>query len=182
MKLSDFARVYGISERHARRLLVENEADMLGHYERQGNKGTVIDNIGVDILKSKLQKSYDVKIESASERERQLEGTITELSMRYAAAMEKLAENAGAVALLEAAKENVSRLEADRKEAQEQRLEAEKRAQEAEETAGAAEAEAERVRAENEELKALLEQIATSKGFKRRKLLKELKKRGGRHG
>lgn len=205
MKLSEFARIYGVSERHARRLLAENEADMCGHYERRGKEGTFLDNIGVDILKSKLSKTHEVQVLSSSERERQLETTLTELSMRYAAAMEKIAENAGTVALLEAAKEKERELEDRVKhaederqqavvtlevmrreakfradsafEAEEQRIEAEKRAQEAEKTAEVAEAEAERAKAEAEDLRAKLEQIAAARGLKRRKLLKDLKRR-----
>lgn len=201
MKLSEFARIYGVSERHARRLLAENEADMCGHYERRGKEGTFLDNIGVDILKSKLSKTHEMQVLSSSERERQLETNLTELSLRYAAAMEKIAESAGTAALLEAAKENGEKLEARavaaeeraiqaeadrlqavetlekvRLEADEQRVEAEKRAQAAEDVAELNAQEAERAKAEAEDLRAKLEQIAAARGLKRRKLLKDLKR------
>ena len=63
-------------------------------------------------------------------------------------------------------------------EAEEQRIEAEKRAQAAEDIAEMNAQEAERAKAEAEDLRALLEQIAAARGLKRRKLLKELRKRG----
>lgn len=210
MKLSEFANVYKVSERHVRRLIKKYESDMVGHYEQKGNEGTFIDDAGVEILKSKLKTPFEVSVGGPSDRERQLENTITELSMRYAAACEKLVENAGAVALLEAAKEKELLLEARADQAEERALEAEKKAEEAsrqavaatqkkletelalEEAKERAEAaedvaelnaqEAERAKAESAELRAKLEQIAAARGFKRRKLLKELKKKEERHG
>lgn len=206
MKLAEFASTYKVSERHVRRLIQKYEPDMAGHYEKRGNDGTFIDDIGVEILKSKLKTTFEVAVGGSSERERQLESTITELSMRYAAACEKLVENAGAVALLEAAKEKERALEARADRAEERALEAEKKAEEASRQAVAAtqkkletelalEAateraataediaelsaqEAERAKAEAEDLRAKLEEIAAARGFKRRKLLKELRKRG----
>lgn len=61
-------------------------------------------------------------------------------------------------------------------EAEEQRIEAEKRAQAAEDIAEINAQEAARAKAEAEDLRALLDQIAASRGLKRRKLLKKLKK------
>ena len=204
MKLSEFSSIYKVTERHARRLIQKHETDMAGHYEKHGNEGTFIDDVGVEILKSKLRATFEVTTESASERERQLESALTEMSMRYAAACEKLVENAGAVALLEAAKERSIALEARAENAEAGRLEAireaedlrraaqireaaaaeaERRALDAEtiaeinaQEAAAAAQEAERAKAVAADLQAKLDLIAASKGFKRRKLLKELRK------
>ena len=185
MKLAEFASTYKVSERHVRRLIQKYEPDMVGHYEKRGNDGTFIDNVGVEFLKSKLRTQVDVVVGGSSERERQLENAITELSMRYAAACEKLVENAGAVALLEAAKEKELALEARADRAEERALETELALEEAKERAAAAEdvaelnaQEAERAKAEAEDLRTKLEEIAAARGFKRRKLLKELRKRG----
>ena len=189
MKLSEFASIYKVSERHVRRLIQKYEADMVGHYEQRGNEGTYIDNVGVDILKSKLRTKVEVVVD-VSERERQLQATITELSLRYAAAMEKLNEAAGTRALLEAAEDRANdaveraaqaeaermQLEAAFKASEEYRVKAELRAEDSTR-------EAERAQAEAEDLRAQLEQIAAARGFKRRKLLKELKElKGGKHG
>lgn len=204
MKLAEFSSIYKVSERHVRRLIQKYETDMAGHYEKHGNEGTFLDDVGVEILKSKLRATFEVTVESASERERQLETALTELSMRYAAACEKLVENAGAVALLEAAKERSLALEARAENAEAGRLEAireiedlrkaaeereaamvdaERRAIDAEtvaeinaQEAAAATQDAERAKTAAADLQAQLDLIAVSKGFKRRKLLKELRK------
>lgn len=190
MKLSEFASVYNISERHARRLLAENEADIIGHYDRRGREGTFLDDVAVEVLRNKLQKQYTVSMEPASERERQLESTVTELSMRYAAAMEKLVENAGAVALLEAAKENVVQLEARASEAEIRANEREREIQDLKITLEGMRKEAryradeaqqldeERARAEVRaaDLQAQLDRLATAGYRERRQILKALKK------
>ena len=62
-------------------------------------------------------------------------------------------------------------------EAEEQRAAAERRAETAEDIAELNAQEAARAKAEAEDLRAKLEQIATARGFKRRKLLKELRRR-----
>lgn len=214
MRLAEFASSYKVSERHVRRLIQKYESDMVGHYEQRGNEGTFIDDVGVEFLKGKLRTQVDVVIEQPSDRERQLEQTLMALSLRYADAMEQLAKNAGAVALLEAAKEKELALEArvgqaeeraleaeaDRlqmsgaleemrreaqfraeaaHEAEEQRIEAERRAQTLEDVVEINAQEAARAKAEAEDLRAKLEAIAAARGFKRRKLLRELKKSRG---
>ena len=62
-------------------------------------------------------------------------------------------------------------------EAEEQRAAAERRAETAEDIAELNAQEAARAKAEAEDLRAKLEQIAAARGFKRRKLLKELRRR-----
>ena len=212
MKISEFANVFKVSERHVRRLINKYESELVGHYVQRGNDGTYLDDEGVEILKSKLRAQFDVVPEAGpSERERQLESTITELSMRYAAAMEKLAESAGSVALLEAAKENVEKLEArvsdaedrartaeyerlqvvnvlegmrreakmrfdEAQEAEERALKAEKCARAAEDVAELNAQEAERAKAEAADLKAQLDAIAGAGRWKRKKLVKKLRK------
>lgn len=190
MKLSEFARIYNVSERHARRLFAENEADISGHYDRRGREGTFLDDVAVDVLRSRLQKQFSVSVETASERERQLEGTITKLSMKYATAMEELVKNAGAVALLEAAKENVAQLEARASEAEIRANEREREIRDLEITLEGIRKEAqyradeaqqldeERARAEvrANDLQAQLDRLAAAGYRERRKILKDLKK------
>lgn len=129
MKIGEFASVYKVSERHVRRLIKKYESELVGHCVQQGNKGTFLDDAGVEILKGKLRTQFDIVSEGAtSDRERQLESTITQLSLKYAEAMERIAENAGAVALLEAAKDNVEKLEVRVSEANERAEQAERQA------------------------------------------------------
>lgn len=190
MKLTEFALIFKVSERHARRLFQENESELRGHYDRRGREGTFLDDVAVDLLKSKLQKSFEVEMNSPSDREQLLQEQLTMLSMRYAAAMEKMAENAGAVALLEASKENVAKLEIRAEEAEERaelrerenralkdelekmRLEAHYRTEEAKQL------DEDRLCAQikKDTLQAQLDRIAGAKWWERRKLLKRLKK------
>lgn len=203
MKLSEFARVYNISERHARRLFQENEADILGHYDRRGREGTFLDDVAVDVLKSKLQKQFDIVTPGGSERERALEDQLKKLLVEYAETSRALAdaerragEGAGAVALLAAAKDMQAELKSRAEQAEEHARLADQNRREAEEECHqmeltlegmrreaqyradeARELDDQRARAEAKaaELQALLDQIAGSRGLKRRKLLKELK-------
>lgn len=205
MKLSEFANNYKVSERHVRRLIKKYESDMVGHYEQRGNEGTFIDDIGVDILKSKLRAQFDVVESEPSEDEKKLNEQLILALAKCASLAEQLADaekragqNAAAGALLEAAKMNVAQLEAQASEAEERaaqaerqttlaiqrKLEAELALEEAKERVQTAEnvaelnaQEAARAKAEAEDLRALLDQIATSRGLKRRKLLKELKRK-----
>lgn len=190
MKLTEFALNFKVSERHARRLFQENESELRGHYDRRGREGTFLDDVAVDLLKSKLQKSFDVEIDRPSDREQQLQEQLTMLSMRYAAAMEKMAENAGAVALLEASKENAAKLEARAEEAEERAelrerenrelsLELERirsEAQRREEEAKQLDEERLCVQIKKDTLQAQLDRIAGARWWERRKLLKRLKK------
>ena len=205
MKLSEFANVYKVSERHVRRLIKKYESDMVGHYEQRGNEGTFIDDVGVGILKSKLKAQFDVVDSEPSEDEKKLNEQLilalakcTTLAEQLADAERRAGQNAAAGALLEAAKANVAQLEAQASEAEERaaqaeqqttlaiqrKLEAELALEEAKERAQTAEdvaelnaQEAARAKAEAEDLRALLEQISTSRGLKRRKLLKDLNRR-----
>ena len=211
MKLSEFANVYKVSERHVRRLIKKYESDMVGHYVQKGNEGTFIDDVGVDILKSKLKAQFDIVEAEASEDEKRLNEQLilalakcTTLAEQLADAEKRAGQNAAATALLEAAKDNIEKLETRTSDAEERAARATERADQAErkataaiqgklevelaleeekERAQAAEdiaemnaQEAERAKAEAEELRAKLEQIATSRGRKHRKLLKELRK------
>ena len=210
MKLSEFANVYKVSERHVRRLIKKYESDMVGHYVQKGNEGTFIDDVGVDILKSKLKAQFDIVEAEASEDEKRLNEQLilalakcTTLAEQLADAEKRAGQNAAATALLEAAKDNIEKLETRTSDAEERAARATERADQAErkataaiqgklevelaleeekERAQAAEdiaemnaQEAERAKAEAEDLRAKLEQIAAARGFKRRKLLKELK-------
>lgn len=163
MKLTDFARLHNISDRHARRLFAENQADIDGHYTRRGKAGTEIDDVAAEILASKLQKPAGTPLLLGSTREQEYVSKYVDLSIRYtdlaeeyqqkvnelSQAQRQLAENAGAVLLLEAAKEEKTELQG--------RVEqAEARADRAEQERKDA---AERARQRELELKAKLETL-----------------------
>lgn len=145
MKLSEFANVYKVSERHVRRLIKKYESDMVGHYEQRGNEGTFIDDVGVDILKSKLKASFEVAAAGPSEDEKQLNEQLILALAKCATLAEQLADaerragqNAAAGALLEAAKMNVAQLEARMSDAEKRAARAAERADQAEHQATAA--------------------------------------------
>lgn len=193
IKLSEFASVYGVSERHARRLIKKYESDMVGHWEQRGNEGTFIDDEGVEILKGKLQRTFDMVPAGPSDTEKQLNEQLILALAKCASLGEQLADaerragqNAGAVALLEAAQMNVAQLEA--------------RVQTAEDIAEAAGQETERIKADHQayvklveadiaaqdrcreeaeqraaDLQAELERLANASFWERRKILRDLK-------
>lgn len=58
-KLADFARRFGISDRHARRLLNDHESELCGHFERN-TRGTWIDDYAVDFLRDLLRNPAEI--------------------------------------------------------------------------------------------------------------------------
>lgn len=150
MKLTEFARVFKVSERHARRLFSENQADIDGHYYRDGRKGTELDDFAVEYLKGKLQKQFDVVTVGGSDKERALEDQLKKLLVEYAETSKKLAdaerragEGAGAVALLAAAKEQQDELKGRVEQAEARADKADRERREAEDRARARELELE---------------------------------------
>lgn len=146
MKLTDFARLHNISDRHARRLFSENQADIDGHYQRRGKAGTEIDDVAAEYLASKLQKPANTPLLPGTTRDQEYIGKYVDLTIKYAEltqasnelykklsdTQEQLAESNKTVALLEAAKEQqadlqsrVEQAEARANEAEQERLESE---------------------------------------------------------
>ena len=133
MKLSEFASRYGISERHARRIFEKSMSELTGHYERKGNLGTHLDDYAVSYLRDLLRQNVALSPEAEqSDRERSLDEQLKVALARYAALAEQLADaerragqNAAAAALLEASKDNLARLEAGAKAAEERAAQAE---------------------------------------------------------
>ncbi len=60
MKIGEFAARYGVSDRHARRLAAEHEADLVGHIEKRGNAGTWIDEYAEAYLRDKLRNPLEI--------------------------------------------------------------------------------------------------------------------------
>lgn len=186
-------------------------SELAGHYERKGNAGTSLDDYAVSYLRDLLRQNVALSPETEqSDRERDLEEQLKIALARYASLAEKLADaerragqNAAAAALLEASKENVARIEAGAKEAEERARAAELKAMESEKQAVAAvqrkveaelaleesreraetaeqiaemnaqEAEAAKQRAD--ELQTQLDRLAGAGWFERRKILKDIK-------
>lgn len=175
IKLQDFAREMGVTDRAIQKHLKKYEAELEGLFERKGPNGTWLTDEACEILRGKMKQQpiaifeEDPRIERLETRVRELEGRLDEKEKLLALSQEQvqrsqekvaeLQEKVGEIRLLEQSKDLAER-ELETKDkmielAEDRRLEAEQRAT---------------------DLQALLDQIAGSRGMKRRKLLKELKK------
>ena len=83
IKLQDFAKECGVTDRQVQRLVNKYEAELEGHFERRGVNGTWLDEEGCVILRGKMKVSpvsfYDPEQESEIQ---QLKATIAKLEER----------------------------------------------------------------------------------------------------
>lgn len=206
LKLQDFSKQQGVSDRQVQRLLKKYEAELEGLFERKGLNGTWLSDEACEILRSKM-KTQPVAIYEEDPRvallqqenealRRQLDKANEDFRRYAAGTAEALSKATAQLQLAERAEAYQAKArEAEERAAQaEQRttlaiqgklevelaLEEEKeRAQTAEDVAELNAQEAARAKAEAEDLRAKLEAIAAARGFKRHKLLRELKKSRG---
>lgn len=211
LKLQDFSKQQGVSDRQVQRLLKKYENELEGLFERKGPNGTWLSDEACEILRSKMKSQpmvvyeEDPKVALLQQENEALRRQLDKANedfRRYAAgtaealskatAQLQLAERAEAYQAKaqeaeERAHEAELKVEATEKQidlAVKRKVEVELALEEARERMRTAEdiaelnaQEAARAKAEAEELKTLLDQIATSRGLKRRKLLKELNRR-----
>ena len=201
ISLKEYARVKSISY-EAVRQQVARYRDELGEHLIKDGRQQYLDEAAVAFLDERRQKNpvviYQENKDEELERLREnYQATLEALSdarERIIAQQDKIYELRAAdqkIMLLEAtskaAEERAAlaiqgklEVELALKDSEEQRAAAEQHAQAAEDVAEINAQEAARAKAEAEDLRAKLEQIAAARGFKRRKLLKELT--GGKHG
>ena len=206
IKISEFAKRFGISDRHARRLAAECESDISGHIEKRGSGGTWIDEVAVEILRSRLRNPIEMLPSPSEDPDPDtLQGKIQELQEDLVQAYRALSEERCArVALLEelgqqrllAAKTESERERADRAEARavvaedraeqservaieatKRKLEAEKHAQAAEDIAEMNAQEADRLKGEKNAAEARAA-AADEEVDRLRSELEAMKKRG----
>lgn len=180
IKLQDFARQQGVTERTVQKHLKKHEAELEGHFERKGPNGTWLDEYAQDFIKGHLIQSPIVVYDNEAAR---LKDENLELQKRLTAAYERLSnaqeyqmsllEDLNAQKLLAAKTEEA---EQARMRALNELEEARQKAQTAEDIAEAEAQEAARAKAEAEELRGKLEQIASSGRWKRKKIIKKLRK------
>lgn len=173
IKLQDFARQQGVTERTVQKHLKKHEAELEGHFERKGPNGTWLDDYAQDFIRGHLIQSpivvYDNEAARLKEENLELHKKLTDAYELLSSAREQqmgLIEELGAQRLLAAKAEDVER----------ERQQAEERARAAEDIAEAEAQEAERAKAEAEALRAQLDEIAGAGHWKRRKLVKKLSK------
>ena len=173
VKISEFAKQYGISDRHARRLVAENESDLCGHFEKRGNGGTWIDEVAAEILRGKLrnpQEYVQLTIDEADQAA--LQQRIIDLQAQLLEAYKAVANERDMRAglLLELGKQQLLAAQTDAEKeradrAEEKMLQAQEAARTAEDIAQIAAQEAEQAKAEAAELQKKLD------GLKKRGLL-----------
>jgi hypothetical protein len=176
VKISEFARKYGVTDRHARRLLNESESDMCGHFEKRGNKGTWIDDVGEEILRSKLRNPIEylqmtVEDDDPDDLRQQIVALQGELLAAYKTVADERALRADLT--VELGQQRLLAAQTDGERARAER--AEERAETAEQIAEAAGQEAERAKIEAAELRAKLDRLANAGWFERRRILRDLK-------
>ena len=197
ISLKEYARIKSISYEAVRQQVARYREELGEHLIKDGRQ-QYLDEEAVAFLDERRQKNpvviYQENKDEELERLREnYQATLEALSdarERIIAQQDKIYELGAAdqkIMLLEAASKVAeverAQLERELKASEEQRAAAEQHAQAAEDVAAINAQEAERAKAEAEDLRAKLEQIAAARGFKRRKLLKELKElKGGKHG
>lgn len=69
IKLQDFARQQGVTDRQVQRLIKKYAAELEGHVERKGPNGTWLDDEACEILKSKMKSNPIVLSDASQQRE-----------------------------------------------------------------------------------------------------------------
>lgn len=96
IKLSDFARAQGVTNRAVQLALKRHEADLEGHFERKGQNGTWLDDYAEEYLRSRmLQKPvvvYDSSMSPLLEENQRLRAEKEDLQKALSVAYERLAD------------------------------------------------------------------------------------------
>lgn len=146
IKLQDFARESGVTDRQIQRLLKKYEDQLTGLFERKGSNGTWLTDDACEILRRKMKQLPPAVIDGQTFREndelkkriRELEERLTQKEMLVEMAQrraDELQEKAGKVYLLE---ESKKLLEAKIEAAEEAKVEYKEQATQATQEAAAA--------------------------------------------
>lgn len=60
IKLQDFARDCGVTDRQIQRQLKKYEAELEGHFERKGSNGTWLDDVACELIRSRMKQQPTV--------------------------------------------------------------------------------------------------------------------------
>ncbi len=69
VKIQDFARENGVTDRQIQRQLKKYELELVGHYERRGSNGTWLDEKAQEFLREKMKKQPIVVADSSIQQE-----------------------------------------------------------------------------------------------------------------
>lgn len=127
IKLQDFAKQQGVTDRQVQRLLKKYEAELEGLFERKGPNGTWLTDEACEILRSKMRQQpvavfeEDPRVQRLEERVRELEMQISEKDKMLSLAHQQVQASQEKVAQLQEAGETIARLEANNKVAEAER-------------------------------------------------------------
>ncbi len=91
IKLSDFARQQGVTDRQVQRLINKYATELEGHFERRGQNGTWLSDSACELLRSKM-KSKPVAVFEVDPRVIELQAENNKLHEKLSEVYEKLTE------------------------------------------------------------------------------------------
>lgn len=138
LKLQDFSRQQGVSDRQVQRLLKKYEKELEGLFERKGPNGTWLSDEACEFLRGKMKQQplavfeEDPRVERLNERVRMLEARLDDKEKMLTLAQQQVSEAQKQVAALQESVGTIAMLEATSKAAEGRAAQAEERAREAE--------------------------------------------------
>lgn len=121
IKLQDFAKQQGVTDRAIQKHLKKYEAELEGLFERKGPNGTWLTDEACEILRGKMKQQPvvvsepDPRVERLEERVRELEEQVSEKDKLLSLAHQQVQSAQAQVAQLQEASAKVALLEADNK-------------------------------------------------------------------
>lgn len=115
IKLQDFAKQCGITDRQLQRHLKNHENDLKGHFERKGPNGTWLDDFACDYLKTFMKQQPIVVSDNVEEVEKwrkKYEEAIETQNQYLAQVTPLLAKAADQILLAEKSEQNQKRADA----------------------------------------------------------------------
>ena len=120
VKLQDFARDLGVTDRNIQKHIQHHRADLEGHIERRGNNGTWLDEYAQNYIRDLVRPAPVVYAAGAAEELDKLRQELETVNAKYAAALEsllvvkqQLADNQATTLRLEAATDEITRLRSE---------------------------------------------------------------------
>ena len=168
LKLQDFSRQQGVSDRQIQRLLKKYEKELEGQFERKGPNGTWLTDEACDFLRGKMKQQpvavleADPRVEQLETRVRELEDKLDKKEQMLTIAQEQVQRAYERTELLQGKVDEIKQIEAAA-ELQERELKLKDK-------------ELALVEERANDLQAQLDRLASAGYRERKKLLKELKK------
>lgn len=164
IKLQDFARECGVTDRQIQRLLKKYEEELTGHFERKGPNGTWLDEEARQILRSRMkQQPIVVGDGEIYRRNADLEQEVKDLNAELKDAYKEQAQMLRQLGELRGVQARLEASETARLALTEARDDFKALAEKKDEEAAAARQEADRLRAELQTEKARADALAAAK-------------------